>query len=451
MLMPSGVIEPTAWSHDCIKKTLADYLVALRTSWRAVEGRIKRRPANTALSARCLHIASEADPQQQHSIHELQQVIEEGYELVFYAVDNLIHHAEVSAVDISQNDFLESFDWIFFGSVSSALGMEFEPGTRMMRLFAEHLAVRLMATAFFLRDKVDFWRFHAEQPLFDAILSDEPSVVQEVLTWPLSPNEVNRNGLTPLHSLVLSDSYAGGSYTVAILRLLIDHGADPHFQDDQGMTVLMRACECEETNESLLSDLIHYSLNSPLQGPINNQGQNALMIALRNGNLHSVFELLDSDYYIDLGLIDTSGRSAMVMACAAGHEDLIMRLFQEKVFDEDSEAALMAVVRSYNMDFSCCPPGERQCAHTRVVRALLHVKSDGHDFFEDIRFESMIAGARRRGDECGWRMILLFNEIRQQHPFMASGTAPAGSSNPVVIPSCQQLLPDEAFCKATRS
>ena len=70
------------------------------------------------------------------------------------------------------------------------------------------------------------------------------NVVEFLLERGADPNVQGDDGWTPLH-------YAVSRYHVDVARVLLDHGADPTIRDNEGMTPLELGSYCEEIIEEL--------------------------------------------------------------------------------------------------------------------------------------------------------------------------------------------------------
>ena len=121
---------------------------------------------------------------------------------------------------------------------------------------------------------------------------------------------VGPGGMTPL---LLASSHG----FVEIMWWLLDAGADPDLEDDDGLTALA-VVDSTEAAECLLQ---HGA--DPLA---NNSGWQALRLACRDGRLQMVQRLLDRGVVPNDDDIDPQGPTPMMLACAGGHLACVQHL-----------------------------------------------------------------------------------------------------------------------------
>jgi ankyrin repeat protein len=82
------------------------------------------------------------------------------------------------------------------------------------------------------------------RPLHIAARNGYLEIVELLLEHGANPNVQDNDGRTPLH-------YAVENCHVGVARVLLDHGADPTIRDNNGMTPLDYGSNCEEFIEEL--------------------------------------------------------------------------------------------------------------------------------------------------------------------------------------------------------
>ena len=82
------------------------------------------------------------------------------------------------------------------------------------------------------------------RPLHIAAQNGYLEIVELLLEHGANPNVQDNDGRTPLH-------YAVENCHVDVARVLLDHGADPTIRDNEGMTPLDYSSNCEEFIEEL--------------------------------------------------------------------------------------------------------------------------------------------------------------------------------------------------------
>jgi ankyrin repeat protein len=214
------------------------------------------------------------------------------------------------------------------------------------------------------------------EKLGDAALYGKTKQVQQFLTAGADPNAITESGKTPLmyaamygHTAAIeallnagADPNVGGdddgeegqtalmciassffaNNRAEVIRLLVDRGADPNQQDDQGQTALMIAGENADAVKALLDaganpDLRDAEGNSAMmlgnwaiqqllrQAGASEEGLNdvALVEAARDGDLPRVEALLSGGANVNYG-----DGSALTQAASYGHLAIVDRLLQ---------------------------------------------------------------------------------------------------------------------------
>jgi len=136
----------------------------------------------------------------------------------------------------------------------------------------------------------------------------------------------NSHGLTPL--IVCS----GGVGPVAMMRLLLEHGADPNCEDKAGWTPLVFVASSGQLPlvETLLS---HPATDMHVR--TRDRGWTALTRAAYRGHAHVVRRLLAAGLPPD---VMTDGKSAVQLATEQGHAEVLAAL-QEWLAGSDSVAS----------------------------------------------------------------------------------------------------------------
>ena len=150
-------------------------------------------------------------------------------------------------------------------------------------------------------------------PLFEATLLGNRDVVRYLLELGIAPNTRNNMARTPLHEA------ARLGYTY-ILRDLLDAGATYDVEDYQGKTPFFLAAESGHI------DIIS-QLNEKGASPngVNLQQQTPLHVAVLNNNGTLVKYLVDN-FPVDIGQVDSLGRTALDLAYIKGNESIIAYL-----------------------------------------------------------------------------------------------------------------------------
>lgn len=140
---------------------------------------------------------------------------------------------------------------------------------------------------------------------FDAIDAEDYYKVNDLIK---SGADVNAVTLCPdcdnLHTALM---WAGQGDSEAIVKLLIDRGADVNIPDSDGLTILMLAAEQNWTIVAQL--LIHNNVNLDVA---HDDGQTALMMAAAEGNIDIVKLLIENG--ADIDRLSNEGKKAVDFA-----------------------------------------------------------------------------------------------------------------------------------------
>lgn len=182
-------------------------------------------------------------------------------------------------------------------------------------------------------------------------------------------SESDINSLTGLLQTPLSLSARNGHE--AIVKLLLEIGADLELKDTDGQTALMHAAR--NGHESIIRLLL---MNGADLEPAEDIGWTALMHASRNG--HEVIVKLLLDIGADLESEDTYGQTALMYAARYGHEAIIKLLVENGAELESKDA--------YGQT------------------ALMHAAKNGHKAIVKLLLD--IGAQIESEDESGWSVLM---------------------------------------------
>src|SRR5579862_5416564 len=140
-------------------------------------------------------------------------------------------------------------------------------------------------------------------PLFIAVFSRLPEIVQLLLKKGADPNSKDRMGRTPLHHAVEGDH-------TSIIKLLLQSGGKPDIKDEDGSTALHDAAKWAKL------DNFELLLNTGTEpDPKNIYGDTPLIAAARFGKLEVVKQLLE-EQRVDPRHKNENGETALFTAAA---------------------------------------------------------------------------------------------------------------------------------------
>jgi len=126
-----------------------------------------------------------------------------------------------------------------------------------------------------------------------------------------------RSGTTPLMQAVVSGN-------LAMVKLLLMHGANKHATSDSGLTALMLAASIGNTE--IVDLLLRVGLDFDARS---NTGETALMLAAKHGHIAAVDSLLEAG--ADSGSISDEGLTAFQYAARGNRHAIVVRLSLDTV------------------------------------------------------------------------------------------------------------------------
>ena len=147
-------------------------------------------------------------------------------------------------------------------------------------------------------------------------------VVDEILSFGVSPFAKNNDGQTALHVALSHNSAHRMNSELELSTVLLDKcGLDINATDNHGVRAIHLAAACSA------SRVAHLLARGAISSAQTNEGQTALMIACRTRNCNLVGLL--ADYHLEhdqataIDMIDKEGRSALHYACIAGRHESV--------------------------------------------------------------------------------------------------------------------------------
>ncbi|XP_076353104.1 uncharacterized protein LOC143248555 [Tachypleus tridentatus] len=170
-------------------------------------------------------------------------------------------------------------------------------------------------------------RTPGQYALFEAIKNKRYRQALLLVEAGVDVNSRNERGQTPL---ICTSIYVEDCKNRSKLdRLFLDAGADPNFQDWQGLTALMHGCIRGQTDVVLM--LLDNVKTDPTIKDI--EGNTALMYAAANGHADVISTFINSFKHLkkalELGTKNNDGYTALQLATENGHDTCIKLLTKE--------------------------------------------------------------------------------------------------------------------------
>ncbi|XP_013789054.1 uveal autoantigen with coiled-coil domains and ankyrin repeats protein-like [Limulus polyphemus] len=170
-------------------------------------------------------------------------------------------------------------------------------------------------------------RTPGQYALFEAIKNKRYRQALLLVEAGVDVNSRNERGQTPLISTSI---YVEDCKNRSKLdRLFLDAGADPNFQDWQGLTALMHGCIRGQTDVVLI--LLDNVKTDPTIKDI--EGNTAFMYAAANGHADVISTFINSFKYmkkaLELGTKNNNGYTALQLAMDNGHDACVKLLTKE--------------------------------------------------------------------------------------------------------------------------
>ncbi|KAH7325656.1 hypothetical protein B0I35DRAFT_493569 [Stachybotrys elegans] len=261
------------------------------------------------------------------------------YSFLEYAYQQVLHHADIAALVIPQDDFLSQFfapGWIglvnFFESFNRQYGSDATP----LYVLAAKGCGNLIRTQMKRDSPAYIPEEIYEHPLFAALANGHRDAVAALLNLPSTTHdgvdvteglkygkELNYKGRTLL-------SWAAQESSLAILRILIHGGANPDEVDREGLTPLLRAVR--SGHEAVARLLIDRGADANSK---DSNGWTALSWASENGYEAMAWLLIDRG--ADVNAKSYIGWTALIFASEKGYE-AIARLLIDRGADVNAKS-----------------------------------------------------------------------------------------------------------------
>lgn len=235
---------------------------------------------------------------------------------------------------------------------------------------------------------------HDNTALMVAAMEHHVGVVAALLERGADANARNDAGESAL-------AYAARANDAPMARMLLDHGADVDARDDKGNTALMYAAEKDGGEGRAMCGLLLSRGANP--NASNNFDATALMYAARSGQIDLVTMLLQ------FGADPTrrcQGKTAVMWASEAGHEDVARALEDEMDEDEwisNAKASRRERVRKCMTIIDECVGVLPEGAYVALAEELKHLYEDDEEGEDDERERERedVRGEPVQGDEHG--------------------------------------------------
>ncbi len=167
---------------------------------------------------------------------------------------------------------------------------------------------------------------HRNESLRLAVVQNDPVQVRRLLAWGADPNS---SAFSPLAATPLSREAAGARKTVlmvavsaahpAIVDALLDRGANPNIQLQNGQSALMLAAR----DPGLVHVLLAHGADTKLR---DRKGRTALIFAAQAGNVEAMRDLLAHGASVEEA--DNAQQTALCIASATHHEEAVRVLLE---------------------------------------------------------------------------------------------------------------------------
>lgn len=155
----------------------------------------------------------------------------------------------------------------------------------------------------------------SDNTLFLVIQRDDEPLLELLLDYKANPN-IFISPHTPLMYAAANDKYN-------MCEMLLEHGADVNFANDNGMTAILYACK--NGSVELVNLLVYYGA---LIFDSDNRGQDCLMKAAQGNNVQVMERLLHDDKF-NINEQDIDGDTALNLATMYEQEDAIRILLMD--------------------------------------------------------------------------------------------------------------------------
>ncbi|KAI0205233.1 hypothetical protein F4808DRAFT_277961 [Astrocystis sublimbata] len=193
----------------------------------------------------------------------LRQQVSEKFPFLEYAIFQLLYHADTAAIQLSQSEFLRTFDlgsWLNLNNLFEKYeNRRYTSSASLLYVFADNGLARLIQSLVQLDSRLEVYGERHKYPLFAALTNRHKEVVQLLLDKGADVESKDKSGRTPL-------SWAAENEYAAIVQLLLDKKADIESKDNSGRTPLSWAARNGH------KEIVHLLLGKG--GPISSRGTN---------------------------------------------------------------------------------------------------------------------------------------------------------------------------------